>query len=219
MADSRWPTVVFDLDGTLIDTIRLIVDSYQYTLESVLGRRWPDEDEIQTWIGTPLLKIFDRLAPGRAEELVEVYTTWNLDHTADYVAPYPGVKHLLESLTAAGVATGVATSKRRVAAELGISLCELTDDIALLVTAEDVPRHKPHPEPLLRAVELLEGDPATAVYVGDSAVDIQSAHRAGMDSVAVTWGAFPADKLAQENPTHQVNSVDQLAALVLGSTD
>lgn len=208
--------MVFDLDGTLIDSIGLIVHSYQHTFETMLGRRHDDEDEIRSWIGTPLLTVFERLVPGRAEEMYTIYNEWNIAHTEEYVHAYEGIHELLVALEAAGVPAGIATSKRRPAAHLGLSVAGLTEVVPLLVSADEVTEHKPKAAPLLLAVSKLGGDVSRSVYVGDSVVDLQAARNAGMASVAVTWGASPRALLAAEEPTFIVDTPSELTALAIG---
>lgn len=211
----RWSTVVFDLDGTLLDSVALTVDCYQHTFRTVLGRPWPDADEVRSWMGIPLWTIFQQVDPDRADTMLDVYTTWNLAHTADYVQEYAGVSAMLDALRRAGVAISVATSKRRPAAELGMRCAGLTESIPLLVTGDDVTVHKPAPDPLLSAVAQLGGAPRASAYVGDAVVDIQAARNADMSSIAVSWGAGQADALAAECPDHEVATVQELTALIL----
>jgi pyrophosphatase PpaX len=112
-----WEVVLFDLDGTLADTIPLIVDSYRHATRRVLGTV-PATAEIRGWIGRPLVDTFRELEPSRADELVEAYLSWNLANLRTRVQQYPGVSPLLRSLETAGVRSGIVTSKRRESAEL-----------------------------------------------------------------------------------------------------
>ena len=152
MSTPRWPFVVFDLDGTLVDTIGLIVASYQHAFTTVLGRPW-DEAEIKTWIGTSLLGAMRRVAPDDYEEIYREYTSWNEAHTERLIRQYPGVNDLVADLVAAGVKVGVATSKRDQPARLALSLSGL-DAVPLLVHHDSVDEHKPSPKPLLEALRL-----------------------------------------------------------------
>lgn len=215
MGEPRWPTVVFDLDGTLLDSVALIVDSYQHTFRTMLGHSWDDVVEIRSWIGTPLVVVFERILPGRAEEMIDVYTRWNIANTPRYVRPYPGVLDMLTALTDAGVDIGVATSKRRPAAEAGMAHAGLTDRVPLLVTGDDTTTFKPEPEPLRKAVSLLGGHPETSAYVGDAVVDIRAARNAGMSAVAVEWGAGEDAALRGAGPGYVVATATDLTTLVL----
>ncbi|HEX7397422.1 MAG TPA: HAD hydrolase-like protein, partial [Propionibacteriaceae bacterium] len=137
----RWPVILFDLDGTLADSINLIVTSYQHAFREVVGHEW-DEAEIKSWIGKSLIDAFrGALGTELGEKAYASYTTFNEANTERLMKGYEGVPELLRDLKAAGVKTGVVTSKRRPPAEWAIRLCGL--DIPLLVGHEDVPAHKP----------------------------------------------------------------------------
>jgi pyrophosphatase PpaX len=123
------------------------------------------------------------------------------------------VPELLRDLNAAGVRTGVVTSKRRPPAEWAIRLCKL--DIPLLVGHEDVPAHKPDPRPLLRGLELLGATAEEAVYVGDAAVDVIAARNAGLPAVAVTWGAGVRADIEATQPLALCDTADELRAVLL----
>ena len=213
MSTPRWPFVVFDLDGTLVDTIGLIVASYQHAFTTVLGRPW-DDAEIKTWIGTSLLGAMRRVAPDDYEEIYREYTSWNEAHTERLIRQYPGVNDLVADLVAAGVKVGVATSKRDQPARLALSLSGL-DAVPLLVHHDSVDEHKPSPKPLLEALRQLGAEPSQAVYVGDAAVDIAAAHNAGMAGVAVTWGAGTREAISAAAPLVTCDTADELRAVLL----
>ena len=206
----RWPTVVFDLDGTLADTLPLIIASYQHTFRTVLGHE-EDPDRIRTWIGRTLPEIFTTYYRDHADELLATYLEWNDAHTEDLIRGFDGVRDVLADLSAAGLALGVATSKRRASARQAMDLLGLSEHLPVLVAMEDVETHKPDPAPLLLAVERLGGDPAAAVYVGDAVVDVRAGQAAGMATAAVTWGAA----LVAAGPDALVDEPGALRALLL----
>ena len=216
MTSPRWPFVVFDLDGTLVDTIGLIVASYQHAFTTVLGHPW-DEAEIKTWIGQSLYGAMQRVAPDEADEIFREYTTWNEANTERLIKQYPGVNQLVDDLVAAGITVGVATSKRDQPAHLALRLAGLDEVMPLLVHHDSVDEHKPSPKPLLKALELLGATPDLAVYVGDAAVDILAAHNAGMAGVAVTWGAGTKEAIDEAKPLVTCDTVDELRAVLLPS--
>jgi pyrophosphatase PpaX len=213
MTPPPWRAVVFDLDGTLADTIALIIASYDHAVQSVL-RTALDREVARGWIGEPMPVTFGRLDPARAVELTNSYLEFNRANIAAMIRPYEGVEELLAALAEAGLRVGVVTSKRQESAQLTRDLLELP--VPLTVVLEDTDRHKPEPEPLLLALERLGVPAADAVYVGDAVVDVLAALAAGMDVIAVTWGAGEPAALRAAGPTAVVGSVAELASLLLG---
>ena len=214
----RHPVVLFDLDGTLADTIPLIVASYQHAFRTVLAEE-VEEGRARAWIGRPLLPALLEESPEHGHELDRVYREWNLANTPSLIRRYPGVPELLAQLTAAGVTCAVATSKRRETARLalvGVGIDHLVDVVAGL---EDTAAHKPAPDPLLFAAASLGVDPAHCVYVGDATVDVLAARAAGMAAVAVTWGAGEREALVAAGPDALVDTVADLATYLLGRRD
>ncbi|HRC13016.1 MAG: HAD-IA family hydrolase [Actinomycetales bacterium] len=211
----RWPTLVFDLDGTLVDTIGLIVASYQHAFRTVLGHE-DDEARIRAWIGQPLLRCFQEAAPEHANELFAAYTAWNEANTDAMVRSYAGVADLLGDLAAAGARVAVATSKRRPPATRALELTGLTDLVPVVVTMEDTAVHKPDPTPLLLAVARVGGEPGRAAYIGDAVVDVRAAQAAGMAGIGVLWGAGTEADVRAAAPHALAPTVADLRALLLG---
>ena len=209
MTSQRWPVVLFDLDGTLADTIGLIVASYNHAFRTVLGEE-RDEAEIRAWIGRPLLESFAAVSPEHAVELDEVYRAWNLAQTESLLREYAGVRDLVTDLVGADVQVGVVTSKRRQTALMALRGVGLEGRLPLLATLEDTQRHKPLPDPLLHAVAVLGVEPPSCVYVGDAVVDVEAARAAGLGAIAVTWGAGLASDLDAAAPDALAHSVGEL---------
>lgn len=217
MTSPRWQTIFFDLDGTLANTIPLIVASYQHAFRVVRGIEIEDA-RARAWIGRPLLGALLEEDPERGHELDRTYREWNLANTERLIERFDGVPEMLSTLTSAGADVHVVTSKRRDTARLalvGVGIEHLIDVAGAL---EDTTRHKPDPEPLLAAARSLGVDPTTAVYVGDATVDLLAARAAGMAGVAVTWGAGERLALEETGPDAVVDTVDELTAYLLGGT-
>ena len=214
----RFPVVLFDLDGTLADTIPLIVASYQHAFRSVLAEE-VDEARARAWIGRPLLGALLEENPDHGHELDRVYREWNLANTARLIRRYPGVLELLDDLDAAGVRTAVATSKRRETARLALHSVGIDQRLDVVAALEDTDRHKPTPDPLHHAAAVLGVDPGDCVYVGDATVDVLAARAAGMASVAVSWGAGERAALVASGPDAVVDSVADLRAHLLPDSD
>jgi len=210
----RWPVVVFDLDGTLVDTIGLIVASYQHTFTTVLGAA-QDEVRIRGWIGQPLIRAFEEVSPKHADELYANYLEWNHANTVRLIRRYPGVDAMLATLVAAGVEVAVATSKLGAPARTALRLAGLQQHVGVLVTIEDTDRHKPDPQPLLHALQQVGASPEQAVYVGDAVVDIAAARNAGMAAIGVTWGAGAREAVLEARPDVVADTVEELLTVLL----
>jgi pyrophosphatase PpaX len=215
MSGTGWRWVVFDLDGTIVNTIPLIIASYDHALWNVLGEH-ADPVEARGWIGQTLYDTFHRRYPGQADALIDAYVEFNLREMATLLEQYPGIPELLAEMRAAGIHFGVATSKRRRSAELTLAQSGLSEAIEVTVAMEDTGSHKPDPAPLRLALELFGAEPAQAVYVGDAVVDVRAAQAAGMAQIAVTWGAGRGEDLLAAQPTAVVDAVAELRALLLG---
>jgi len=211
----RWSTAVFDLDGTLADTINLIVESYQHAFRTVLGRQ-EDPDVIRSWIGRPLIGAFRDHSPEHADELYSTYLQWNADNTERLIRTYDGVIDVVGALRAAGVHVGIATSKRRESAQQAMDILGISTHVDVLVAMEDTDRHKPDPTPLLLALERMGRGSNGAVYVGDAVVDVLAGKAAGMDTLAVTWGAGLPEALHAVRPTAVASDATELRSAFLG---
>ena len=208
-------TVLFDLDGTLIDSIGLIIDSYRHTL-SVHGLPPRSDEEWLRGIGTPLRTQFAELVEDASmmEELIATYRAYNLAHHDSRVSVYAGVVDVVRAVKQAGCATGLVTSKNRHGALRGLAIAGLVDAIDILVCADDVRQPKPHREPVDRAVAFLGADSTTTVYVGDSIHDMQSGRSAGVRTAAVLWGPFTREELAPSGPDYWLSRPEELLTLI-----
>jgi pyrophosphatase PpaX len=212
----RLQTVLFDLDGTLIDSIRLILDSYHHTLtqHNLPGRT---DEEWLRGVGTPLHIQFSewRESPEVLEAMIATYREYNLKHHDRMVTVYPGVVEAVREIKAAGIQTGLVTSKNRLGALRGLKLVGLEALMDVLVCADEVTNPKPHPEPVEKAVELLGADPATTVYVGDSIHDMHSGRAAGVRIAAALWGPFGRDHLESTKPDYWLETPSDLVTLLV----
>jgi len=212
-------TVLFDLDGTLIDSVRLILDSYHHTL-ATHGLPPRSDDEWLAGVGTPLTVQFAdwRDDPETLQALIATYREYNLKHHDRMVTVYPGVVEVVRALKADGVATGLVTSKNRVGALRGLTLVQLEALMDVLVCADEVENPKPHPEPVEKAVRLLSADPRATVYVGDSVHDMLSGRAAGVRTAAVLWGPFGRAHLEGAQPDYWLERPEELLTLVRDSS-
>lgn len=206
---------LFDFDGTLVDTTELIYQSLRHAVREVLGEE-PPREVLMSGVGRPLPRQMEVIAGGGADgarlvgELLKSYRVHNEEHHDALISQFPGIEDALARLRSAGVGIAVVTSKRRPSVEMALAtfprLQSVTDHF---VTMEDTTEHKPHPEPLLKGLEMLGGVPAErAAYVGDSPHDVEAARAAGVTSVAVSWGAFSEDALRAAAPDYLVRDLD-----------
>jgi pyrophosphatase PpaX len=208
-------TVLFDLDGTLIDSVRLILDSYHHTL-ATHGLPPRTDEEWLAGVGTPLAVQFAAWEgdPVTLEALIATYREYNLKHHDRMITVYPGVVDVVRSLKSEGIATGLVTSKNRAGAVRGLTLAQLEALMDVLVCADEVENPKPHPEPVQKAVRLLGADPLATVYVGDSIHDMHSGRAAGVRTAAVLWGPFGRSHLEGAQPDYWLERPDELLTLV-----
>jgi pyrophosphatase PpaX len=207
----RYPVVLFDLDGTLIDSGPIILASMRHAANVVLGIEI-DEMSVRAAIGGPgLVAQMRDLDPDRVEELVDAYREHNEPLHAE-LEPFERMLDLLPVLRARGHRLGIVTAKRRVTVELAFErFPELRAHTDVLIGADDTERHKPDPHPLLEALRRLGASAADAAYVGDSPFDVRAAKSAGVFAVAVGWGGIHEDsRLLEEEPDVLVQAPEEL---------
>jgi pyrophosphatase PpaX len=185
----RYPFVLFDLDGTLVDSAQVILASFHHATETVLNRRFADEQILEQVGGTNLETQMALLDPDRVEELVDVYRAHN-DPSYDGLACFAGVVDVLRQLKRQGRRLGVVTAKRRATVERVLAGAEIGAYFDVVVGSDSTRRHKPDPEPIQHALRELAAQPEQAAYVGDSPFDIAAARAAGVLAVAVGWGGI-----------------------------
>ncbi len=188
--------ILFDLDGTLIDSIELIVRSFQHATEMHCGMPLPREEIIPT-IGRSLIGELERIAPGNGAALLATYRTFMFANHDEFVTVYPGIVEMLAVIHARGIPMGIVTSKARLSAAPSFERFLLDREMTVVVVEDDTARHKPHPDPLLHAATMLDLPPTACWYIGDSTHDMVAAHAAGMTGIGAAWG--PYDRAALES--------------------
>lgn len=210
----RYQAVLFDCDGTVANTLEAIIESYQHTFKTVLGQQISAETA-KSFMGMPLKETFEEAHPGKWQEMMTAYRSYNKELLKPKTKPYPGVDELLDALNQAKIKTGIVTSKRKDPAGLTLEYAGVGGKIQILCALEDTEIHKPNPEPLLKAAGLLGVEPNQCAYVGDAIFDIQAAQAAGMDALAVTWGAGVLTELQAQKPTQIFTTVTELKKYLL----
>lgn len=207
-------TFLFDLDGTLIDSIDLILRSYRHTLKIHRGIEPPDEIWMEG-LGTPLWVQFRHWTedPAEIDAMVATYRAYNLEHHDALVRPYDGVVAAVRRLREKRRTLGLVTSKMRSGAIRGLRVAGLEDVFDVIVGSDEVQHPKPHPEPVLKALEHLGAPAPDTVFIGDSRHDIECGRAAGVKVAAVLWGPFDRAHLEDLNPDYWLERPEDLAAL------
>jgi len=207
-------TVLFDLDGTLLDSTELILSSYRHTLRSHRGEVPPDEVWIEG-LGTPLRVQFRRFTddPNEIDAMVATYRDHNLAHHDAMVSAFPGIAEAVRQLMERGVKLGIVTSKNRSSTIRGLQSGSLDNLFEVLVTADDVESPKPDPEPVRLALEQLDTEAEETVFVGDSPHDLVAGRAAGVATAAVLWTPFRREQLALHRPDYWIENPAQLVEL------
>lgn len=206
----RFPTVLFDLDGTLIDSGGIILASFRHATRTVLNRVISDEELAARVGGSSIQEQMRAIDEDRAEELVEAYREHNMPLHADIEA-FDGIADVLSELSAEDRKLGIVTAKRKSAVTLALQLLKLEGYFSTVVTAESTRNHKPHPEPILHALEDLDADPASAAFVGDSPFDMGAGRAANVFTIGVAWGGIhPPERLKDAGANVLVSSPEEL---------
>ena len=206
----RFPVVLFDLDGTVVDSSAIILASMRHATREVLGREYGDEELLQSVGGPGLEAQMAAFAPDRVGELVRVYRAHN-EPLHDELEACRGMLEVLDRLHAEGRRLGIVSAKRRSTVELAFARVPVGHLFETVVGGDETDRQKPDPAPLLLAAERMAADPAETAYVGDSPFDIRAAKAAGMHAIGVTWGRIhDRARLEAEAPDVLVDSADEL---------
>ena len=207
--------LLFDLDGTLVDSIELILSSFRYTFRQHVGEVPPDSKWI-AGLGTPLftqLKEFTQ-DDALARAMIATYRQYQLAHHDEFMRSYEGVTEAMAELRARGHTTVVVTSKMSDLAIRALDFTGLRGTIDLVVGMEDTQRHKPDPEPVRVALAKLGRAANEAVFLGDSPHDMASGNAAGVITVAAQWGPFSRQELDAAKPGYQVLRMAEFPALI-----
>ncbi len=193
--------VLYDFDGTLADSTDLIMRCYRHTMDAHLGHVPPDEDWLSGF-GMTLETQLRRFARDDDEALrmLDTYRTHQNGIHDQLLRPFPGAAETVAELHRRGYRLAIVTSKHRPAALRGMELCGIVDHFEVIVAPEDVREPKPHPEPVLFALDRLGVAPHEALFVGDSPHDVAAGRAAGTRTAGALWGPFPRAALEAAGP-------------------
>ncbi|WP_027366006.1 HAD-IA family hydrolase [Desulfotruncus alcoholivorax] len=204
--------VLFDLDGTLLDSLPLIENSFRYTFKQ-FGIPWQNGAVMKT-VGLPLREACKQFAREKWREFFNCYIQYQLQIHDDFIRAFPGTTTALAQIKTMVKGMGVVTSKRRIMAVRGTEVTGLDQFFEHIVSLEDVDKPKPDPQPVQRCLEFFGARPRQAVFVGDSYYDIESGHNAGVITVGVTWGMAARDELEAAGSDFVVDSWSQLISVL-----
>lgn len=200
--------VLFDLDGTLIDSLPLIVKIYRKVFDE-LKLPWGDDDVVKM-IGLPLKDIGRHYTGEQVEHFEELYRFYYHREHDRYTSLFPGTIPLLDLLKEKGIRLGIVTSKGKTGAWMSINYTGLKPYMDIVVTAHDVIKPKPDPEPLLKALNHFGIEAARSIFVGDSSYDILTGKNTGSRTLGVTWGLGSEEELARLKPDGLLHRWDDL---------
>lgn len=213
----KYKIVIFDLDGTLLDTLQDLADSTNYALDA-FGYPKRTTEEIRQFVGNGIEKLIERAVPANIssdirKQVLDCFKTQYAKHCEDHTAPYEGISELLDRLIENKLPIAVVSNKIDSAVQ---SLCRkyFGDRFVFTVGERDGIRRKPHPDSVLEVLKKANVSPSEAVYIGDSEVDIITAKNAGTDMICVTWGFRDRDFLLKSGAKLFANSTAQLEKLL-----
>ncbi|HJV45805.1 MAG TPA: HAD family hydrolase [Bacillota bacterium] len=205
--------ILFDLDGTLLDSEQVAREARNYGFQRVLGRSVMSEEEA-FFLGKPVRKVLLEWFPDQAEELSSVIRD-QYTKLSQYVQPYTGIIEMLNQLKAEGYTLGIVSSKRNHNIERELEVTGLAPYFDTVVGQDDTEKHKPDPTPLLLALNRLRATPESCTYIGDQPTDIQAAHHAGIRHIAVIWGDGDEQRFSGEIKTFIARTPQEVLQLFL----
>jgi pyrophosphatase PpaX len=216
MLSRAFDIALFDLDGTIADTLPLIYEAFDAAFIPALGTGF-SPTEIRAMFGPPDHQIIRNQVVGpQADAAISRFNTHYLDRHDALVSAFPGIADLIRSCADAGIRMAVITGKSRLTALITLDRLGLRDSFTVLYAGDDVQRQKPDPDALIRALHDLTASPSDkSVMIGDSAADIVAGKAAGIATIGVTWGSPDHDELEAARPDYTVSTVAELESLLL----
>ncbi|MFP3917738.1 pyrophosphatase PpaX [Lysinibacillus telephonicus] len=205
--------LLFDFDGTLLNTNELIIQTFMHVLNERFPGQYSPQDCIK-FIGPSLIETFEQITPNEVDEMVEKYREWNQAHHDELVTEYDGVITTLEQLKEQGIRLAIVSTKRRDTIQKGLNLMGANHLFEFLIGLDDVKNVKPHPEPVLLAIEKLGINKEETMMIGDNYHDIEAGKNAGVKTAGVAWSIQGEDFLRQYNPDYILQHMTDLLTIV-----
>jgi pyrophosphatase PpaX len=207
--------ILFDLDGTLLDTNNLIIESFQHTYRQHLNKEVNREYIVETF-GEILRTTLERECKDCVEEAIDTYRSFQIENFDRLITIHTGVKEVIKNLYDQGYKLAVVTSRLNESATRGLKHFDLDGYFECMIGADDTDLHKPDPTPARMALEAMGGNPAEAIMIGDSPFDVQCAQNAGIVSVAVSWSALPPEIYLVHKPDYVIDTMEELVEIIEG---
>ena len=210
-------TLLFDFDGTLLDTNELIIQSFL----SVLGKRYPGRftrEDVLHFIGPSLKQTFDNIDENLTAELILEYRAWNIEMHDQMVVEFDGVSETLRLLKARGIKMAIVSTKKHDIIQRGLKLMGIEDIFEIVIALDDVVNPKPDPEPILLALKRLNATPQEALMIGDNSHDIEGGKNALVRTAGVSWTVKGEAYLETFKPTYMLHHISELLEIVDGQS-
>jgi pyrophosphatase PpaX len=206
-------TILFDLDGTLIDTNELIITTYLHTLEKYYPSKYQRED-VLPFLGPTLHEAFGSIDPNLVEEMVLEYRAFNIANHDELVTEFAGVFETVQTLKDKGYKLGIVTTKRHDVTLKGLRLMDLERFFEVVVTYDHVSKTKPDPEPIHKALEQLNSSPEETMMVGDNYHDILAGKNAGTITAGCAWSIKGREYIAKYEPDYILENMADLLTIL-----
>lgn len=201
--------LLFDFDGTLLDTNDLIIETFQQVLEPRFPGKYSKKD-LEAFIGPSLMDSFTQVDAKNVDVLIEEYTTWNRQHHDELVKEFDDVVEVLTILHQAGIRLAIVSTKRHDALIRGLNILGIAELFEVIIGNEDVQNTKPNPEPILLALERMHLQKHEVIMIGDNSHDIEGGQNAGVHTAGVAWSVKGAKYLKSLHPTYMLYSMKDL---------
>ncbi|MFB1082323.1 pyrophosphatase PpaX [Jeotgalibacillus sp. JSM ZJ347] len=211
--NKRIDTVLFDLDGTLINTNELIISSFMHVMDHYYPGEYSREDVLQ-FMGPPLIESFQALNPEKTDEMVNFYRAYNQKVHDELVTPFEGVDETVKELHKRGIKMAIVSTKRHEMVLRGLKLMKLDQYFDVVIGLDDVEHAKPHPEPLNKALKALGSTADQAIMIGDNHHDIEGGHNAGTRTAGVAWTSKGKEHLAAYKPDFMLEEMSDLLNII-----
>jgi len=217
--EKKIDVILYDLDGTIQDSVPLIVESFQKAYEIVLGECTRSEADLKSYIGRPLRDSFERHDRETADLLTEAYLEYNMKRMKEgAISLFPGITEGLAKIKSLGYRQGIVTAKRRSSAMVTIELLDIAKYFDTMVFGEDTVRSKPYGDPIVEGAKRLGiTDMSRVLYVGDAKSDLLSAKDCGASFALVDWTMMPKDEIGKLGPDHVISSLDEIPCIIGGT--